>query len=42
MNFDLPVEIAKDYSSPVQHIRVMTEGWANRRTKVLPQFVEVR
>lgn len=30
-----------DYSNLAQKIRVMTEGWVNRRTKVLTQFVEV-
>jgi type II restriction enzyme len=30
MRLILPVEVAKDYSSPAQRIRVMTEYWVNR------------
>ena len=30
MDLNLPVEIAKDYSSPAQRIRVMTEEWVSR------------
>jgi len=35
------IGFADTYSNLSQKIRVMTEGWVNRRTKVLPQFVEV-
>lgn len=44
MNLNLPVEFAKDYSSPAQRIRVMTEEWVNRSGfcpncgRVLSQF----
>jgi type II restriction enzyme len=30
MNLTLPIEIAKNYSSPAQKIRVMSEHWVNR------------
>ncbi len=30
MDLNLPVEIAEDYSSPAQRIRVMTDKWVNR------------
>jgi type II restriction enzyme len=30
MELKLPVEVAEDYSSPAQRIRVMTEHWVNR------------
>ena len=30
MELNLPIEIVKDYSSPTQRIRVMTEHWVNR------------
>jgi len=44
MRLILPVEIAKDYSSPAQRIRVITEHWVNRSAfcpncgKALNQF----
>ena len=30
MELNLTIEIAKDYLSPAQRIRVMTEDWVNR------------
>ena len=44
MNLNLPVEIAEEYSSGSQRIRVMTEEWVNRSVfcpncgSVLSQF----
>lgn len=34
MNLVLPFEIATDYSSPAQRIRVMTEEWVSRAGSV--------
>ena len=44
MRLNLPVEVAKDYTSESQKIRVMTEHWVNRSAfcpncgKMLSQF----
>jgi len=34
MNVELPIEVAKEYSSPAQRIRVMREHWVNRSVTI--------